>query len=90
MIFIIFLVSLGTIHVILASEERHKRKHNRAVITPDSAAPADVSKVEETTGGVWALMRAVEEHGRGKEPENGAGERAGDCSSDAPASRVNC
>ena len=70
MIFLIFLVSLGTIHVILASEERHKRKHNRAGITPDSAVPrADVSKAVETAGGVWALMRAIEEHGRGKEPE---------------------
>jgi hypothetical protein len=62
MIFIIFLVSLGTIRVILASEERHKRKHNPAGITPDSAPV-------ETTGDVWRLMRAVEEHGRGKEPE---------------------
>ncbi len=61
MIFIIFLVSLGTIRVILASEERYKRKHNPAGITPDSAPV-------ETTGDVWRLMRALEEHGRGKEP----------------------
>lgn len=62
MIFIIFLLSLGTIRVILASEQKRKRGHNPAGITPDSATV-------ETTGDVWRLMRAVEEHGRGKEPE---------------------
>jgi hypothetical protein len=62
MIFIIFLVSLGTIRVILASEERHKRKHNPAGITPDSAPV-------ETTGDVLRLMRALEDPGRGKEPD---------------------
>ena len=68
MIFIIFLVSLGTIRVILASEERHKRKRHPAGITPDSARPADLPNVESMEG-VWNLMRAIEEHGRGKGPE---------------------
>jgi hypothetical protein len=69
MIFIIFLLSLGTIRVILASEEQHRRKQNTAGITSSPAVPADLSKAVESTGGVWTLMRAIEEHGRGKEPE---------------------
>jgi hypothetical protein len=69
MIFIIFLVSLGTIRIILASEERHKQKQSAAGITPSPALPADLPTVVESTGGVWNLMRAIEEHGRGKEPE---------------------
>jgi hypothetical protein len=70
MVFIIFLVSLGTIHVILAADKKQKREKEisrraRTAITPVVEAPGAPA---EATPGVWTLLRAVEDHGRGEKP----------------------
>ena len=72
MIFIVFLVSLGTLHVILATEERRKR--NRVRPTQCRTVPADLSRMEpcprdESTGDLWSLARVLEDHGHGEKPD---------------------
>ena len=73
MIFILFLVSLGTIHVILASEEKHKRNRITPPAPPAPASTVDRPAVEpvssaESTESVLCLMQALEEHGHGETP----------------------
>ncbi len=71
MIFLIFLVSLGTIHVILSSDEKQKARKiktpptARAIPVAPAVAPAEAASATE---GVWSLMQALEQHGRGETP----------------------
>lgn len=69
MIFLLVLVSIGTMHVILAADA--KRKSQKTVIHPAQApaiAPPPPAGPEQSTQEVWSLMHALEQHGRGETP----------------------
>ena len=71
MIFLLFLVSLGTVHLILAAEEKHKKNSSRPATNHEAAGDLvslAAGDSQATSQDVFSLLKAIEQHGRGEQP----------------------